>query len=101
MCPSFWTFVSHFSLGRLGEMRKACVCFAAVLSAYLLRVGKGFWSPENVYLEPFSSAKFTEIIPENSITVSHFSQLCIGLYCFHWMSATSVVQMFVSFAWLQ
>lgn len=82
-------------------MRKARISFAAVLSAYLLRVGKGFWSPENVYLEPFSSAKFTEIIPENRVTVSHFSHLCIGLYCFHWMSAASVVQMFVSFAWLQ
>lgn len=82
-------------------MRKAHICFTAVLSAYLLRVGKGFWYPENVYLEPFSSAKFTEIIPENRITVSHFSQLCTGLYCFHWTSVTSVVQMFVSFAWLQ
>lgn len=59
-------------------MRKARMCFAAVLSAYLLRVGKGFLSPENVYLEPFSSAKFTEIIPENSIMESHFSPLCTG-----------------------
>lgn len=82
-------------------MRKARISFAAVFSAYLLRVGKGFWSPENVYLEPFSSAKFAEIIPENSIMVSHFSHLCIGLYCFHWTSATSAVQMFMSFAWLQ
>jgi len=65
-------------------MRKACLCFAAILSAYLLRVGEGFQSPESVYLEPFSSAKFTEIIPENSLAVSRFSDLCVQLYCLHW-----------------
>ena len=65
-------------------MRKAHLRFAAILSAYLLRVGKGFQSPESVYLEPFSSAKFTEIIPENSLAVSRFSGLCAQLYCLHW-----------------
>lgn len=98
MCFSFWTFVSHFSLGRLEEMRKVCISFAAVPSAWVLKVGRGFGSSEHVYLEPFHSAEFTEVIPENSIMMFHFSPVCIGLYCFCW---TSVVQMFVSFPWLQ
>lgn len=79
-------------------MRKVCVSFAAVPSACVLKVSRGFGSSEHVYLEPFSSAEFTEVIPENSIMVFHFSRLCIGLYCFCW---PSVAQMFVSFPGLQ
>lgn len=79
-------------------MRIVCMSFASVRSACVLKVGRGFGSSEHVYLEPFSSAEFTEIIPENSIMVFHFTHLCIGLYCFCW---TSVPQMFVSFPWLQ
>lgn len=94
VCSSFWTFVSHFSLGKLEEMRKVCISFAAVPSVCVLKVGRGFGSSEHVYLGPFSCAEFTEEIPENSIMVFHFSHLRIGLYCFCW---TSVAQMFVSF----
>lgn len=79
-------------------MRIVCMSFASVPSACVLKVGRGFGSSEHVYLEPFSGAEFTEIIPENSIMVFNFSLLCIGLYCFCW---TSVPQMFVSFPWLE